>query len=272
MREFLIVTATLIVGLALRSCRTLLLRKLGALGFLVASALSFYFIFGSICAGISGGLLWFLIPWFDLLTRVRKIKHPLNNRLRFHKLPSEEYFPNAARLIDEIEEADFEHVADSGWNWGGMQQHYRIFWHPEAKAIASVCLCEHENIAFAYITISSRTDNGQSIHTTNYPFSPPLKHPPFSIWEHLPCEKNRFPMVFHDHERHLDQLKVTESDLLIPNPDEIIHQIEEEMRNQIDHNVERGLIEFTGDGHFRYSKRGLFFLWKQAVKDMIRLC
>lgn len=79
-------------------------------------------------------------------------------------------------------------------------------------------------------------------------------------------------MVFHDHERHLDQLKVTESDLLIPNPDEIIHQIEEGMRNQIDHNIESGVIEFTGDGHFQYSKRGLFFLWKQAMKDMIRLC
>ena len=79
-------------------------------------------------------------------------------------------------------------------------------------------------------------------------------------------------MVFHDHERHLEKLKIAESNLLVPNPDEIIEQIEQEMRNQIDHNVERGLIEFTGDGHFQYSKRGLFFLWKQAVKDMIRLC
>ena len=44
------------------------------------------------------------------------------------------------------------------------------------------------------------------------------------------------------------------------------------MKQQLDHNLKRGLIELTGDGFFRYSNRGLFFLWKQAVKDMIRLC
>lgn len=272
MRESLLVIATLVIGFALRSCRTLLLRKLGALSFLIASALSCYFIFGNTYAGVVGALLWFFLPWFDLLTRVRKMKHPLNNRLRFQKIPSPEYFPNAGRLITEIEDAEFEHVIDSGWNWVGMQRYYRIFWNPEVKAIAAVCLCEHENVAFAYVTISSRTENGQSIHTTNYPFSPPLRHPSLSLWRHLPCEKNRFPMIFHDHEKHLADLKVTESDLLLPDPDEVIDQMEVEMRKRIDHNSDRGIIIFTGDGHFRYTKRGLFFLWKQAVKDMIRLC
>lgn len=272
MRETLLVIAALVVGFALRSCRTLFLRKLGALSFLFASAMASYFIFGSWTAGLLGALLWFLLPGLDILVRVRKLKHPLNNRLRFNKIPSPEYFPNAGRLIKEIEEAEFEHIIDSGWNWVGMQRYYRIFWNPEVQAIASVCLCEHDNVAFAYVTISSRTENGQSIHTTNYPFSPPLQHPPLSLWRHLPCEKNRFPMVFHEHEKHLQSLGITDADLLLPDPDEVIEIIEEEMRKRIDYNTNHGLIAFTGDGHFRYTKRGLFFLWIQAMRDMIRLC
>ncbi|MGJ8694926.1 MAG: hypothetical protein ACSHYF_01290 [Verrucomicrobiaceae bacterium] len=272
MREFLIVLACVIVGIALRSCRTLLLRKLGALVFLIATALAFSFICGCWWSGIIGIGLWFLFPWFDILTRIRQLRLPLNNRLSYKTPPSEDYFPNASRMISEIEEAGFEHVIDSGWNWAGMQQYFRIYWNPELKAVASVCLCEHESVAFAFATISAHSDEGLAIHTTNYPFSPTLKHPPNSRWDHLPCEKNRFPMVFHDHEKHLARLKIGPDCLLMPDPDEVVSRIENEMRNQIDHNVDRGLITLTGDGHFRYSVRGLFFLWKQSVKDMIRLC
>ena len=272
MQKFLIVLSALIVGFALRSCRTLLLRKIGAFTFLLASALSFYFIFGCWWAGVIGLLLWFFIPWIDLLTRARKLRNPLNNRLNFRTAPSEDYFPNAARMIEEIEEADFEHIVDCGWDWVGMHQFFRIFWHPEARAVASVCLCEHGNVAFAFATVSCRTTDGRNIHTTNYPFSPTLLHSPDASWEHLPCEKNRFPMVFHDHERHLEKLNIKGSDLAIPDPDDIIQRLENEMKHQLDHNLKQGLIELTGDGFFRYSNRGLFFLWKQAVKDMIRLC
>ena len=58
----------------------------------------------------------------------------------------------------------------------------------------------------------------------------------------------------------------------MPDPDSLISKVESEMREQIDHNVDRGLITLTGDGNFRYSTKGLFFLWFQSMKDMIRLC
>jgi len=79
-------------------------------------------------------------------------------------------------------------------------------------------------------------------------------------------------MIYEDHSRHLKRLGLGDNDLLIPDPDEVVNQIESDMREQIDHNLQVGLITLTGDGHFRYSLRGLFFLWKQSVKDMIRLC
>ena len=33
-----------------------------------------------------------------------------------------------------------------------------------------------------------------------------------------------------------------------------------------------GIITLTDDGSFRYTTRGLFFLWGQFVKDMVRFC
>ena len=272
MREFLIVLACLIVGIALRSCRTLLLRKLGALTFLLASFLAFYLTCGSICAGIFGVGLWFLLPWFDLLTRIRRLKLPLKSRLDLSSHPSEEHFPNASRLIREIEEAEFDHIVDSGWDWSGMQQYFRFFWNPEAKSVVAVCLCEHEKIAFAFVTISSRSPGGRTVHTTNYPFSPTLKHAPGAHWDHLPCERNRFENIFADHKKHLGKLKIQTSELLMPDPDEVLDQVEEEMGKQIEHNLQCGLIRVIDESYFQYSPKGLVFLWFQSIKDMIRLC
>ena len=35
--------------------------------------------------------------------------------------------------------------------------------------------------------------------------------------------------------------------------------------------MHRGIIEPAGEGLFRYSARGMFFLWTQLVKDMVKL-
>ncbi len=272
MRPFLIVLACLIIGVALRSCRTLFLRKLGALTFLVASFLAFFFAFGSLAAGLIGAGLWFFLPWIDLLTRIRRMKLPLSKRLNLATPPSEDHFPNAARLIREIEEAEFDHVADSGWDWSGMQQFFRFYWNPEAKAIAAVCLCEHEQVAFAFVTVSSRAPDGRSIHTTNYPFSPTLKNAPEAYWDHLPCERNCFEAIYQDHQKHLQKRGIDPGQLLMPDPDEVLDQVEEEMKRQIDHNLRCGLIRVIDERYFQYSVKGLVFLWIQSIKDMIRLC
>ena len=105
MQNFLIVLACVVIGVALRSCRTLILRKLGALTFLGAYFLTFWLGFGSIAAGLLGAALWFLLPWFDLLTRIRLMRLPIENRLKLRTPPSEDHFPNASRLIHEIEKA-----------------------------------------------------------------------------------------------------------------------------------------------------------------------
>ena len=132
---------------------------------------------------VAGALAWFFLPWVELLTRIRRLRLPLDNRLRFRVPPSDSFFPNAPEAIDAMDEEGFEHATDSGWEWSGMKQFFRIFWNPEEKAIATVCLCEQEDVAFAFISISSKDSNGHVWRTTNFPFSPTLKCNPEIWWK-----------------------------------------------------------------------------------------
>jgi hypothetical protein len=272
MREALIVIGLLVLAVALRTAKTHLVRKLGAVTFLAATFFLFYFITGRVLAGLAGALVWFLLPWIELLTRIRRMRLPLNNRLRHRELPNPAFFPNAREAAGAMEEAGFDHVSDCGWEWAGMQQFFRIFWHPEERAVAAVCLCEQSDVAFAFISITSRDAAGNLWRTTNFPFAPTLRCPPHVKWNHVPCERSCFHQILTDHRNYLTRMKVPADRLRIPDPEEVENAIETEMRQQVEHNVETGVIQLTGDGHFRYSTRGLFFLWGQFVKDMIRLC
>ena len=272
MRETLIVIGLLVLAVALRSARVNCLRKLGAFTLLAASFSLFYFITGKFLGGLIGAAIWFFLPWIELLTRIRRMRLPLNNRLRHREIPNPSFFPNATEAAAAMEEAGFEHVSDCGWEWAGMKQFFRLFWHPEERAIAAVCLCEQSNVAFAFISITSHDGQGKIWRTTNFPFAPTLQCPPNVRWNHVPCERSCFHQILKDHQAYLERVKVSTDDLRMPDPEEIEDGVEAEMRKQVEHNLAAGIIELTGDGHFQYSKRGLFFLWGQFVKDMIRLC
>ncbi|NNC90720.1 MAG: hypothetical protein HKN82_19860 [Akkermansiaceae bacterium] len=272
MRETLLVVGLVVLAVALRSCRRTICRKLGALSLLAASFFLVYFLSGSILGGVAGAAGWFFLPWVELLTRIRRLRLPLDNRLRYRVPPSDAFFPNATEAVQAMEEEGFEHATDSGWEWAGMKQYFRIYWNPEKSAVAMVCLCEQEDVAFAYISVTSRDESGSVWRTTNFPFSPTLKCSPEISWNHVPCERNCFHQILKDHGTFLRRRGVRSEDLRVPDPDDAEREIETEMRDQIDHNLASGIIRLTGDGHFRYSLRGLFFLWKQFIKDMVRLC
>jgi len=272
MRETLIVSGLILLAVALRSCRKVFPRKLGGLTFLGASFCLFFFVTGSLWGGGFGVVIWFFMPWLELLTRIRRLRLPIDNRLRPRVAPNPAFFPNAEEAASAMEEAGFEHTEDCGWEWGGMQQYFRLFWNPEERAVASVCLCEQSEVAFSFISVTSRGEQGQLWRTTNFPFSPTFVYPPDVRWNHVPCERNCFHQILRDHQEFLHRAKVDPDDLRIPDPEELIGEIEAEMRHCIDHNLKLGIIRPAGDGFFEYSPRGLFFLWKQYLKDMVRLC
>ena len=154
MREILIVIGLIVLAVALRSARGAGLRKLGAVTFLAASFCLLYFLTGIVICGCIGVILWFFLPWIELLTRIRRMRLPLDNRLSQVPIPNPSFFPNASEAAAAMEEAGFDHVSDCGWEWDGMHQFFRLFWHPEERAIAAVCLCEQSDVAFAFLSIS----------------------------------------------------------------------------------------------------------------------
>lgn len=272
MRETLIVIGLCVLAVSLRMGRGKWLRKLGALTFLIATSCLFYFVTGSLAGGLLGAVLWFFLPWIELLTRIRRMRLPIENRLTQRQIPNPSFFPNAPEAAAAMEEAGFEHVSDCGWDWDGMRQYFRLFWNPEERAVAAVCLCEQCDVAFAFISVTSQDGSGRIWRTTNFPFAPTLRCPPDVRWNHVPCGRNCFHQILRDHRDYLARLNIPTSQLRIPDPEEIEQSIECEMRKQVEHNLATGIIRLTGDGHFQYSKRGLIFLWGQFIKDMVRFC
>lgn len=272
LKETLIVSGLVVFAAAFRACRRNWTRKVGALLFLTASFLFFFFVCKVLWAGFLGVIIWFFLPWIELLTRVRRMRLPLENRLIDRQAPEDDFFPNATRALSAMSDAGFEHVSDAAWSWAGMDQYFRLHWNPEERAVSAVCLCEQEKVAFAFITVTSVTAEGHLYRTTNFPFSPTLKNPPKISWNHVPCERNCFHQILADHHRYLARLGVDPDDLVMPDPEVLGEELEKEKQGRIQFNLEHGIIEPTEDGHFRYSSRGLVFLWRQSVKDMIRLC
>lgn len=88
---------------------------------------------------------------------------------------------------------------------------------------------------------------------------------------------NRFPLAQSmeelevEHEAFLERQKIADDEVLELDTEQLSKLMEEEMVLQIDHNIERGLIEVAGEGEFRYSWRGCLYLWVQLVKEMVKI-
>lgn len=274
MQKTLLVVGLAVMAIGLRSSRSPMIRKVGALLFLVTSFLAAAFIAHCWWAGVLGLVPWLMLPWVELLTRIRRLRLPGDNRLRHRETPDPSFFPHAAEAAVDLEEFGFEHVGDCDWEWSGMQQYLQIYWHPEEMAEATICLCEQGDVAFSFLSMTSRDRSGRILRTTNFPFSPTLKCPPHLLWNHVPCERNSVDLILGDHRRFLEKCRASAETLMVPDPEQIEEAIEAEMKCQIRHNLEAGIIRPSQDevGTFEYSTRGLFFLWRQFVKDMVRLC
>ena len=103
--KILVILGTVALSLSLRTFPYPALRKLGALGvlatsFLIGWLLSSYWQVGVFCASS-----WLLLPWLEILTRIRKLTLPLEKNLRHKTPPNSGTFP----ALDEITgETDFE--------------------------------------------------------------------------------------------------------------------------------------------------------------------
>ncbi|MAS96338.1 MAG: hypothetical protein CMO55_24300 [Verrucomicrobiales bacterium] len=272
MTELFIILGVVFLSFALRSFSNRVLRKVGALGILVATFLVFYFPTGSIAAGVGGLLTWFLLPWVELLTRIRRLRLPVDKTLERQTPPGHDRFPALRDMTRKVEDEGFEHAVDSGWDWDGMNQFYRLFYNPDSREQAAICLTEQEGVSWACTTLTSRDAEGAIYRTTDVPFSSPMKNAPGVQINQQPYADS-FPKLLKEHRSWITKLGLPADDIVEEEPEELTVLIEQETGRQIKHNLEAGLIRIAEKaGTFRYSWRGLFYLYFQLVKDMVKMC
>jgi len=268
--SLLLIAGVAALSMGLRSFDHVLPQKLGALGIFATSFLAGFFLSGYLLVGIFCALSWLLLPWLEILTRIRKLRLPLEKNLRHRSPPSSEIFPALHEITTEVEEEGFEHVEDAGWDWEDYQQFFRLFYKQEERAQAAICLVDQHDMAFYYLSISSRAKDGKIWTTWNYPFSYSLKVAPALRINRLRNDQT-FLQICESHHEFLRRNNIAPEELEELKPDEIQLEIQKDLRAQIAHNLANGVLTQTEEGQIRYSWRGLFFIWFQFLRDLVRL-
>ena len=259
-----------LLGHALRTFGHPLLRKGGAALYVVSTGLAGYFLTGSLWGAAGGVMLWAMLPWVEILLRVRRMRLPMDKALKYRPAPSRDDFPHLGDLTEEIEEAGFEQAQDAGWDWQETRQFLRIMVDTKARQQVVIHLNQQRQMGIAWVSLTSRTRDGRSFVTWNYPFSQTM-HPCPETLVNPAVAAESFTALREDHQDLLETMGVLPEDLAEVEADHVMDVMSRELKRQIDHNLSRGIIKPSGEGTFRYSWRGFFFLWGQFLKDMARL-
>jgi hypothetical protein len=259
-----------VLSVALRSFQSALSQKIGALGILISTYLAVFFITGSWILGLAAAAAWLFLPWLEILTRIRALRLPKEKQLRPKSPPPADVFPTLNEITHEIESAGFVHVNDAGWDWEDYRQFFRLFYKDDDRAQASICLNEQHDLSFYYLRISSRAKNGIIWTTWNYPLSYGLKlTPQFRINRQRPDQS--FWQLYQSHREFLRDHSVEVNAIDSLNEDQIHSEIEKDLRDQIAHNIDKGVLKQTAEGQVKYSWRGMVYLWCQFLVDLVRL-
>jgi hypothetical protein len=259
-----------VLSVALRSFQSAFSQKAGALGILLASYLLVYFITNSHVLGALAAASWFFLPWVEILTRIRTLRLPKEKQLRPKSEPSPDTFPNLNEITREIENEGFVHVTDAGWDWEDYRQFFRLFYKDEDRAQATICLNEQHDLSFYYLRISSRAKSGIIWTTWNYPLSYGLKLTPhFRINRQRP--DHSFWQLYQSHREFLRRNRVETATIDALDEERIEKEMENDLRDQIAHNIKKGVLTPTSAGNVKYSWRGMLYLWCQFLLDLVRL-
>lgn len=259
-----------VLSVALRSYQSSFAQKTGAIGILVSTFLAVYFVTDSWILGFVAAIAWFFLPWLEILTRIRMLRLPKEKSLRPKTPPSPDIFPGLDDITREIENEGFAHVSDAGWEWEDYRQFFRLFYKEDERAQATICLNEQNDLSFYYLRISSRAKNGIVWTTWNYPLSYGLKLTPyFRINRQRPDQS--FWQLHQSHREFLRRNRIEPGEIDSLDEDRIQLEVENDLRDQIAHNIDQGVLKSTDDGEVRYSFRGMVYLWCQFLLDLVRM-
>ena len=267
--SILLICGVAVLGMAFRSFKNGLAQRLSVLCILAASFLLGYLPTRSWLLGLLVASIWLLLPWLEILTRIRAARLPVDRIVRPRTPPSQERFPNLDHLTQEVEAEAFEVIEDVGCDWDTQRQFLRLFHRASDQTQAAVCLVDQDDIAFYYISLVTRARDGQVFTTWNYPFSYSLKFGPENHVLRVRAEAS-FSSICQAHRNFLSRNSIRPDEVPCLDPSQIQNLLQNDLRSQISHNVAAGLLAPATEGKVRYTWRGLFYIWLRFLWDLIR--
>ena len=269
--NLLLVCGSAVLTWGLHSFGHPLLRRLGTLGVFVTSFLAGWLLGGHWWLGAVFASSWLFLPWVEIFFVVRKQRFPIRPPIERCPPPNSEEFPDLHDLTAAVEEMDFEHVIDAGWRYGELRHFYRLFYHPQLRVHAAVCLAERTATSFYYLSLTSFSANYEKCFMTwNYPFSYGLFLP--KGWNVVRVNSDYcFEEMLAKHKAVLEEVGCSSEMLAEQNPEHLTKLLQELGEEQVRCNVEKGILSQEEDGLVRYSGRGLFFLWWEFLRDLFKI-
>jgi hypothetical protein len=106
--------------------------------------------------------------------------------------------------------------------------------------------------------------------TWNYPLSYGLKLSPAFRINRQRADRS-FWQLDQSHRQFLQRKRVDPADIEPLDEEQIQTDIERDLRDQIAHNIHKGVLKQTAAGDVKYSWRGMIYLWCQFLVDLVRL-
>jgi hypothetical protein len=270
LKAFLYLAALVVFAFGCRTFDSRWIQKVGWLALLLASYLLGWWLTGSHVAGAMAVLVWFLLPAFEIATRVRRLRFPLRLEVKGRFAPSREVFPQLDELTDQVEACGYTQIEDAGWEAMESDHFVRLFYDEERRTQVTINLDFQGEMGMSYVSLTTRLEDGRVFTTTSFPYVPPMEFSP-SQWVNRFEDAESVKDLEDQHGVLLEANGIQLEKRLPLDTEQLTTLMEEEMGLQVAHNIERGLIEKMGDDKFRYSWRGCFFLWFMTVKEMIRV-
>jgi hypothetical protein len=268
--SFLLILGVAVLGMAFRSFNHPVAQRLAILCILAVSFLLGYLPTGNWAVGLAVAALWIFLPWLEILTKIRTLRMPLERELAYKSPPGRDLFPNLDDLTEEIETEGFELINDLGCDWNVQSQFLRLFHRSSDQTQAALCLIDQGNVAFHYISLMTRSVDGQVFTTWNYPFSYALKFLPYTHIQRVRPNKS-FVAMCTAHQNLLSRNRISVDTVPKLDPPQIQALLQQDLAAQITHNVRAGLLAQVDEQKVRYTWRGMFYLWIRFLWDFVRL-
>ncbi|WP_018970097.1 hypothetical protein [Rubritalea marina] len=272
MRDTLTIIGLFLLAYAFRSCQPVRLRRLGTLLYVVATITMILLITDSYFIAALGALAWLAFPLLPIALQTKNLRLPIRNKLTEEDLPSMKHFPGAELAIRQLEAYEFEPCSKLHWEGAPSNQHLLVFWNPHLRLSATITLCIHRHVTYSYFSLISRTNDGQTFRTTNFHRPTTLMLPPEQHLSQLKSPCCGIRDALDRHRKSLQDHQITICELRIPCPESINKELIQDKDNVIEHNLKQGIITAVDHQHSKYSWRGQLFLWRQSLKDLLRIC